>query len=342
MRIDGWVGGNGGCEWYRVTRPLAMLSSLGYETHLHRPTLDPKAPDVTDVLITQRLHTPQQLAMVKLLRGYGRHALIADFDDDLWRVPRQSPAYRVYGDPVNQQGLRDYARMMDLITVSTEPLAARVLEELGDDAPPVLVIPNAVPDALFLPQGRPAAVPLIGWGGSDTHAFDWQHGGVAAQVDRFLGRRPKWEGVTMGAHYLKVARGRWAWASLEDGSYYRQVSRWTIGLAPLAPTALNAAKSHVKALEYAALGVFPLVSQSPAYAPLGLPGPLTVQTPGDWNAALIWATDLYRNDRPAFDWLVESAQMCARNFAESRVAPLWQEAVQLAHTQFRYHRKAAA
>lgn len=342
MRIDGWVGGHGGCEWYRVERPLAMLETAGCTTQLHRPTMDPKAPDSMDVLITQRLHTPHQLGMLTLLKGFGRQAIVADFDDDLWRVPRQSPAHVLYGREDVQEGLRRYARLADVITVSTDPLRDRVEAELrGGFCPPVVVIPNAVPDELF---ARPLRWVLgrhtrIGWSGSDTHEHDWLAGGVQGQVDRFLRAcADRVEGVTVGAHYLRNAAERLPWASLADGSYYGTIAGFDIGLAPLARTALNDAKSHIKALEYMALGVLPLVSESAAYAPLGLPRTLTVQPGDNWGEALQYVTTLHPMTRRQ---LLVSNRHLASRYAESEVAPLWADAVSLAHEQFQQRRKAA-
>lgn len=342
MRIDGWTGGSGGCEWYRVERPLAMLQSLGYETTLHRPTMDPDAPNHMDVLITQRLYTPQQLALLQLIKGFGRQALVADFDDDLWNVPRQSPAHRVYGREDVLEGLREYARMADVITVSTEPLMHRVQEELRHGyCPPVVVIPNAVPDDLlerplrWSVEGRT----LVGWSGSDTHAYDWQAGGVGYQVDRWLkDNQRRAYGVTMGAHYLQNAEERWGWTSLAEGSYYGSIRNFDIGLAPLAQTALNASKSHIKALEYMALGVLPLVSQSAAYAPLHLAPSLVVRPGERWDQALQRVTRMAQEVRR--DHLVRNRAIAA-SYSESRVAPLWQEAVELAHAQYVLRKEAA-
>ena len=342
MRIDGWVGGSGGCEWYRVERPLAMLQTQGHTTQLHRPTMDPKAPDSMDVLITQRLYTRQHRQLLSLIKGFGRQAIIADFDDDLWRVPRQSPASSIYGLLEVQDGLREYARMADVITVSTEPLRDRVEAELrGGFCPPVVVIPNAVPDELF---ARPLRWVIgrhtrIGWSGSDTHEHDWMAGGVAGQVDRFLRVcADRVEGVTMGAHYLRNAVEKLGWTTLHDGKYYDEIARFDIGLAPLARTALNDSKSHIKALEYMALGVLPLVSESAAYAPLDLPRTLTVQPGDSWVEALQYVTTLHPTTRRQ---LLVSNRHLASRYAESEVAPLWAYAVSLAHEQFQQRRKAA-
>ena len=57
-----------------------------------------------------------------------------------------------------------------------------------------------------------------------------------------------------------------------DAVSYPRFVRWLrgqgpfdLGVAPLADTAFNRCKSDIKALDYAALGILPLVSDGPAY-----------------------------------------------------------------------------
>jgi len=47
--------------------------------------------------------------------------------------------------------------------------------------------------------------------------------------------------------------------------WLRAQGPFDLGLAPLADTAFNACKSDIKALDYAALAILPLLSDGPAY-----------------------------------------------------------------------------
>ena len=64
---------------------------------------------------------------------------------------------------------------------------------------------------------------------------------------------------------------------------------WDIGLAPLLDTPFNACKSPIKAMDYAALGMVALVSDSPVYRGCladGSAGQLVCNNPAAWYAAL--------------------------------------------------------
>src|SRR4029077_14863521 len=64
---------------------------------------------------------------------------------------------------------------------------------------------------------------------------------------------------------------------------------WDIGLAPLLDTRFNAAKSAIKTLDYAALGLAILASDGPVYRGSiadGATGELIANDPAAWFAAL--------------------------------------------------------
>jgi glycosyltransferase involved in cell wall biosynthesis len=67
--------------------------------------------------------------------------------------------------------------------------------------------------------------------------------------------------------------------------------RWHIGLAPLADTPFNRAKSPIKAMDYAAMGLAVLASDVPVYQGSladGIGGRLVRNDPRAWYAALDW------------------------------------------------------
>jgi glycosyltransferase involved in cell wall biosynthesis len=66
---------------------------------------------------------------------------------------------------------------------------------------------------------------------------------------------------------------------------------WHIGLAPLLDTPFNLCKSPIKAMDYAALGLAVLASDTPVYRGSIADGPagqLVPNTPAAWYAALTW------------------------------------------------------
>jgi len=66
---------------------------------------------------------------------------------------------------------------------------------------------------------------------------------------------------------------------------------WHIGLAPLLDTPFNRSKSSIKAMDYAAIGLPTLASDTPAYRGSIADGPagqLVANDPAAWHAALDW------------------------------------------------------
>jgi hypothetical protein len=66
---------------------------------------------------------------------------------------------------------------------------------------------------------------------------------------------------------------------------------WHIGLAPLLDTPFNRGKSPIKAMDYAALGLAVLASDTPVYRGSIADGPAGQLVPNDplaWHAALDW------------------------------------------------------
>ena len=88
------------------------------------------------------------------------------------------------------------------------------------------------------------------------------------------------------------------------------VPGWHLGLAPLADTPFNRAKSSIKAMDYAAMGLAVLASDVPAYRGSladGVAGRLVKNHEGAWLDAMSWLLrdqDLWRactlRARPAF------------------------------------------
>jgi glycosyltransferase involved in cell wall biosynthesis len=71
--------------------------------------------------------------------------------------------------------------------------------------------------------------------------------------------------------------------------WLRRLSRHDLGLAPLVRNAFNGAKSDLKLLDYAAMGVPTLCSPGPAYQDLLDAGLAFAAEPGQWAEQILWA-----------------------------------------------------
>jgi glycosyltransferase involved in cell wall biosynthesis len=101
--------------------------------------------------------------------------------------------------------------------------------------------------------------------------------------------------------------------------------RWHIGLAPLLDTPFNRGKSPIKAMDYAALGLTVLASDTPVYRGSIADGPagqLVANDPRFWHAALDWLIrnqDLRQSSAMrAYEALLSQATLA--NQAETRRA----------------------
>lgn len=173
-------------------------------------------------------------------------------------------------------------RIADLVTVSTPALAKRY----GGHGR-VRVLPNYIPKR-YLTLRHQSEYLRLGWPGStQTHGGDLEVAGTAVRdvVDQ--------TGITfiaMGGgatrKQLDVPGMFLPWVPTEYG-YASMVSALNVGIAPLVDNAFNRAKSWLKGLEYAALGVAYVASPLPEYQRLNNMGAGALAArPREWTREL--------------------------------------------------------
>lgn len=255
--IFGWTAGEDGCAFYRIKQPLAALSGEHPDQYVTGwGSMLPANKADFDVVIGQRVNQNDELAtpvttLVKLAADYDQ-MLVYELDDDIFNVPESNPGYPYYSQVAVQENTKTCARLADLVTVSTEPLA----EIMRKFNPNTIVLPNFVDeDVLKIPRPNNPQL-VVGWAGGHTHREDFKVIGEA--LDRMMVKNPDVRFMTIGANYAsnlparRVTARRWV-PSVKK--VYRHVSQFDIGLAPLEENVFNDSKSHIKVLEYAALGM---------------------------------------------------------------------------------------
>lgn len=274
-----------GCGRYRIGLPASALqateSSLeiflseGLPVQLDRRT--GKALGLADgfgdwdTVVVQRPLADWQVQALRDCRQKGIRTVV-EVDDDFEALHPLSPAWVTTHPRVstewNRQWLRVACQEADLVTVTTPALAERYAPHGR-----VAVLQNYFPEAwLRIPRNDQN---VVGWTGTvGTHQGDLgvTHGGVAAAI-RETGSTFR----TIGAAEL-VRRDLGldaepdlvTWKSWGDYAY--EIAKMSVGIAPLADTAFNRAKSWLKPLEYAALGVPSVVSPLPSYEALSARG----------------------------------------------------------------------
>src|SRR5262249_39057852 len=126
---------------------------------------------------------------------------------------------------------------------------------------------------------------VVGWQGGASHGEDMAM--IAAPLREFLDRQRAARLHLMGTNYGKTigrpCRYTPGVPAAADPDYYRAID-FDIGLCPLTGTAFDQSKSGIKALEYMALGIPVLASDTEPYRGLvtdGVNGWL-IRRPGDW------------------------------------------------------------
>lgn len=321
-RIFGWLADRGGCGWYRIMQPLAELQQQG----LARCRWDVRVTygDMAgyDVVIGQRVAEPSPSRLWRRLAADGRHLLVYEVDDDLWRVDPGNPTYGYYTTPEVRDRITHNVAIADLVTVTTDELAERV-QKIN---PRVAVLPNWVDQALLsIPRPRAGEYLTVGWSGSSTHRADIGH--VREPLQRAL-RKLDVRVVSFGADYLASGipgAEHWPWVG-DFEQYYRRLAQFEVALAPLTSTAFNRSKSALRATELHALGIPGVYSRRGPYGAVVVDGVtgLLCDRPSDWPRAVRrLVQDVELRTR-----LGEAARERARGWTIQQHAPQWLRAYQ--------------
>lgn len=261
------------CGYYRVRVPFDQMQAHGVDaSYARHGTPDPD----THVFVGQRVGNKDSL--LDWLKLWRNHKLVWETDDDLWTVdPTNTRAAKVFTEDL-LAALEPIVRVAHMVTVSTEPLA-EAMRRHNDN---VVVLPNHI-DGALLDMVRPRRDKVVvGWAGGDSHHRDLEM--VKPQLKRFMERNdtelhtigwgsqrtpdefPKWMRAHVRPnplHTMRVPYRHTGW-SPRVPDYYKQID-FDIGLAPLVPSRFNESKSHIKALEYAALGIPVIASDEGPY-----------------------------------------------------------------------------
>ena len=323
MRVDAHVADDGGCGWYRLIQPIKaikaaappdvdirMIEANSPEAALKcvmrdRPDGTAECLDVIgldcDVLVIQRPMQAELLAAIPAVQAKGI-AVVVEIDDDFTSLsPRNSAWATLQQTPLrHERWLRRICDLADMVTVTT-PRLAQVYGRHGR----VRSIPNHLPaDPWDVAEPRyrpPTPKPVLGWSGSvATHPDDLQQtrGAVAAalvEADAAMFVVGTGQGVrerlaladdtplyTTGDPTASPPTG---WLPLD--LYPHGMASCDAGIVPLDLTPFNEAKSDLKGLEFAAVGVPFVASPTGPYTALAAAGAgLIAAKPKAWRSAV--------------------------------------------------------
>jgi len=263
-----------GCGFHRLIWPATYLREAGHDVVVdmpregrlkarfwqcteghHHGRVD--APEDADVIVMQRVTDLYQVETIKVLREQGI-AVVVDVDDDLDSISPGNPAWwqlhprgASEDHPHSWRATGAACRAATLVTVSTPALLPRYATHGRG-----VVIDNFLADHYY--ERKHVDSDWVGWPGTIwSHSNDPQvtRGAIGRLIRegvrfRVLGD-PENAGRAFGLEVDPPGTGR---IDLADWPRALAVGAG-VGIAPLADTRFNAAKSRLKPLELAACGV---------------------------------------------------------------------------------------
>jgi len=287
--------------------------------------LDVQLPPRTEAIVFQRPGSYQISQIIPILRARGIKVII-DMDDDLETIHKLNPAHSYY-DPEssphrNWKWVKKACDLADVVTATTESL----LDKYATKAEGVL-IPNCIPQRFLEIEKKPNETVTVGWAGWVlTHPNDLQvtHGAVNEALSK---QNARFMAIGDKDIFNKLQIRNRAPHVFEPGvsfdEYPEVVSKLDIGLVPLADTPFNHGKSWLKALEYASLGVAPVVSPTPDNLKLVEQGAAYVaRSPKAWRDCV---RTLILNEEERLD-LIKRARIFAEQWTVEANAWRWWQA----------------
>lgn len=298
MKVDVHPADEGGCGFYRLRWPAAALADQGANVTVS-PPLDilresnPVLGDFpvkvlvdADVIVLQRPMRRELIEAIPLLQRQGI-AVVVELDDDFHRLPKGHPAAKLFAPRHNPERnwrwLKTACDLADLVTCTTPALASRYAPHGR-----FVVLPNCVPDWYLSTVAPRADGVTVTWTGTSvTHVGDLDVvEDAVARVQHDTGFHFRAVGSESTLKTLGVTGEAVPWASLTDrtpGGYAAAVAAADVGIVPLADNSFNRAKSALKMMEYASLGVVPVMTPTPDNIRMFQQGiGFLADTPADW------------------------------------------------------------
>lgn len=340
MKVYVYPGDKTGCGHSRLIWPSEALRKAGYDVTIIYPeqhrdisatvvndvVVDVSVPLDADVLVLQRVTHRYLADAIPIMRKKGV-SVVVDMDDDLSCVHPKNPAWTSLHPRMGQpdHNWEHAARACDnasLVTVSTPALSNRY----GKPGQ-VNVLYNCVPERyLDLFHGNHS---VIGWGGSvHSHPDDLQMVGFAIARLQTEGHEFMTVGSPLGVKdALRLTKDFTSLGAVSIADWPNALTQIGVGIAPLSSTKFNEAKSWLKPLEMASVGVPCVMSPLPEYRRIhDLGVGLLAKKPRDWYQIL---NALTSDPVKRFE-LAQKGYKVAREFTYEKNCTKWWSAWQAA------------
>lgn len=299
MKVVVYPADLGGCGYYRLIWPSKVLQKAGHDVTIIHPKnrnkisgntddtgrlIGVNIPKGADVMVFQRVTSKNIIDAIDIMQDNGI-AVVLDVDDDMSVIHPSNPAWAAL-HPKNEATLEynwnHAARSYDRAAHVTVSSSALLRKYAGHGRGTILhnFVPQIMTEIPHIEQAN-----MIGWGGSmHSHPDDPQVTGNAMNRLVREGYRFQIVGPPHGTRRaFSLDEDPLSTGPIPIENYCHTLGRLSVGIAPLNDTKFNAAKSWLKMLEYAAVGVPCIGSPRPEYVRLNKMGiGLLAETPRDW------------------------------------------------------------
>ena len=144
-----------------------------------------------DLIMFQRPFTRENLNVCGYIKQCGIK-LWVDYDDNLFALNPENPAYALYNNPEIQTNIKNILALADAVSVPTEYLR-QAYSEFNKN---IHVVPNAFHDTLFTrPELKPRTNHVV-WRGPEAHIFDLMN--FSKEINQLTNDFPEWRFMFMG------------------------------------------------------------------------------------------------------------------------------------------------
>lgn len=333
MKVLVWPADRYGCGSFRMSWPGEACAAAGHDVTvmpvgdrrlrlvMERDVVkDVLLPSSVDVVVLQRVTHAYMAQAVAVMRSKGV-AVVVDVDDDLSSIHPSNPAWAMHHPKArgahSWRHLALACRDATLVTVSA-PALLPIYAGHGRGH----VLHNYLPDHYY---GLPRVdSDVIGWPGSyHSHPNDPEvvGGAIARLVDEGAEFVMRGDSTGAGAAFGLAADPQGGGVPIEE--WPSAVASLGVGIAPLADTRFNSAKSWLKPLEMSACGVPWVASPRAEYKRLHAMGAGILA-----DRPRVWYRELKRLRKSAAlrQEMSEAGRTVAEELRLSRHAWRWAEA----------------
>jgi glycosyltransferase involved in cell wall biosynthesis len=251
-------GDKSACWYYRIHAPFSYVNKKHPDDYFVHITslMDKGQLGFFKLAVLQRQYKADVFAPMLTMKEMGIK-VVYEIDDDLFGVPKWSPAYSVYGKKSVKENLKYFLSNVDAVFVTNEYLA----DVYSPYCEKIYILPNSIDKSIMSPSPGNSEKKVVCWQGSHTHDKD------ISIMKPALQRLNQDEDTCVKLWSIDVP-GIYKVPAVPFEAFYPMFSQIDgyVGLAPVTTIPFNRGKSNLKFLEYTAQGMVTVASNFGPYA----------------------------------------------------------------------------